>query len=58
MANFSQKEDDNRQTIIVGYSWFSSVKTAETIYESGHEWIGIIKTSHSLFPKKKNLKIC
>jgi hypothetical protein len=29
------------------------VKTAEAIYDCGHEWIGIVKTSHNLFPKKE-----
>ncbi len=53
MANCGQKEDDHRQNIIVGDSWFSSIKKAEAIYESGHEWIRIVKTSHSLFPKQE-----
>jgi hypothetical protein len=35
---------------------FSSVKTAKAIHEIGHEWIGVVKTSHSLFPKKKALE--
>jgi len=52
MANCGQKEADHRRNLIVGDSWFSSIKTAEAIYESGHEWIGIVKTSHSFFPKQ------
>jgi len=38
---------------IIGNSWFSSVKTAEAIYDCCHEWIGIVMTSHSLFLKKE-----
>ena len=52
MANCGQKVDEHRQNLILSDSWFSSIKTAEAIYESGHEWIGVVKTSHSLFPKK------
>jgi hypothetical protein len=29
------------------------VKTAEVSYDCDHEWICIVKTSHSLFPKKE-----
>jgi hypothetical protein len=29
------------------------VKTAKANYDCGHEWIGIVKTLHSLFPKKE-----
>jgi hypothetical protein len=53
MANCGQKEGEHRQNLILGDSWFSSVKTAESIHRMGHEWIGIVKTSHSLFPKKE-----
>ena len=53
MADSGQRESEHRLNCIVGDSWFSSVKTAEAIYECGHEWIGIVKTSHSLFPKKE-----
>jgi hypothetical protein len=49
MADCGQKESDHRQNCVVGDSGFASVKTAEAI----HEWIGIIKTSHSLYPKKE-----
>jgi hypothetical protein len=31
----------------------STIKTAEAICESGHKWIGIIKTSYILFPKQE-----
>jgi hypothetical protein len=31
---------------------FLCQKQLKAIYESGHEWIGVVKTSHSLFPKK------
>jgi len=44
---------DHRPRLILGDSWFSSEKTAEAIHKSGHEWIGIAKTSHSLFPKQQ-----
>jgi hypothetical protein len=27
--------------------------TTEIVHDCGHEWIGIAKTSHSLFPKKE-----
>jgi hypothetical protein len=53
MANSGQKEIDHRRNCILGDSWFASIKTAEAIHEAGHEWIGIVKTSHSLFPKKE-----
>ncbi len=53
MANSSQKEIDHCHNCILGDSWFASVKTAEAIHEAGHEWIGIVKTFHSLFPKKE-----
>ena len=53
MANCGQRESEHRRNCIIGDSWFASVKTAEAIHEGGHEWIGIIKTSHSLFPKKE-----
>jgi hypothetical protein len=53
MANSGQREIDHRRNCILGDSWFASVKTAEAIHESGHEWIGVVKTSHSLFPKKE-----
>ena len=52
MANCGQRESEHCRNLILGDSWFSSVKTAEAIYESGHEWIGVVKTSHSLFAKK------
>jgi hypothetical protein len=51
--NCSQMEIDQHRNCILGDSWFASVKTAEAINECGHEWIGIVKTSHSLFPKKE-----
>jgi hypothetical protein len=53
MANSGQKEVDHCRTCILGDSWFASIKTAEAIHEAGHKWIGIVKTSHSLFPKKE-----
>jgi hypothetical protein len=53
MANSGQKEIDPRRNCILGDSWFACVKTAEAIHEAGHKWIGIVKTSHSLFPKKE-----
>jgi hypothetical protein len=48
MANSGLKEIDHCYNCILGDSWFASVKTAEAIHEAGHEWIGIVKTSHSL----------
>ncbi len=48
-----QKESDHCRNCVVSDSWFASVKTAEAMHECGHEWIGIIKTSHSLYPKKE-----
>jgi hypothetical protein len=53
MANSGQREIDHRHNCILGDSWFASVKTAEAIHESSHEWIGIVKTSRSLFLKKE-----
>jgi hypothetical protein len=53
MANGGQRKTEHRRNCILGDSWFASVKTAEAIHECGHEWIGIVKTSHSLFPKKE-----
>jgi deoxyxylulose-5-phosphate synthase len=50
MANCGQKESEHHQNCIIGDSWFSSVKTAEAISHCGHEWIGIVEMSHSLFP--------
>jgi hypothetical protein len=52
MANAGQKESLHRRNLVLGDSWFASVKTAEAIREAGHEWIGVVKTSHSLFPKQ------
>ena len=52
MAKCGQKSDEHRQNLILADSWFSFIKTAEAIHESGHEWIGVVKTSHSLFPKQ------
>ncbi len=49
MANCGQKESEHRRNCVIGDSWFS----AEAIYDCCHEWIGIVKTSHSLFPKKE-----
>jgi hypothetical protein len=51
-SNCGQKIDEHRQNVILANSWFSSVNTAEAIHEIGHEWIGVIKTSHSLYPKQ------
>jgi hypothetical protein len=51
-SNCGQKIDEHRQNLILANSWFSSVKTAEAIHEIGHEWIGVVKTSHSLYPKQ------
>ncbi len=53
MSNSGQREIDHRHTCILCDLWFASVKTAEAIHESGHEWIGIVKTSRSLFLKKE-----
>jgi hypothetical protein len=52
MANCGQKEAVYRRNLVLGDSWFSSVRTAKAIHESGHEWIGVIKISHNLYPKK------
>ncbi len=41
MANCGQKSDEHRQNLILADSWFSSIKTAEAIHESGHKWIGV-----------------
>jgi hypothetical protein len=53
MANGGQRKTEHQGNSILGDSWFASVKNAEAIHECGHEWIGIVKTSHSLFPKKE-----
>ncbi len=53
MANCGQKIEEHFRNLILADSWFSSVKTAEAIHESGHEWISVVKTSHSLFPQKE-----
>jgi len=61
MANCSQKKQLHRWNLILGDSWFSSVKTVEVIHESGHKWIGVVKTLHSLLPKQdlnNALKTC
>jgi hypothetical protein len=53
MGNCGQRESEHHRNCILGDSWFSSVKMAEAIYECGHEWIGVVKTLYSLFPKKE-----
>ena len=35
----------------MGDSWFSSVETAVEMKLRGHHYIGVVKTSHSGFPK-------
>jgi hypothetical protein len=52
MANSGNKYDEQHQNFIVGNTWFSSVKTAKADDESGHEWIGLVKTLKSLFLKE------
>jgi hypothetical protein len=42
MANCGQKIEEHYQNLILADSWFSSVKTAEAIHESGHDWIGVV----------------
>ena len=37
---------------LLGDSWFGSVKTAEACAKKDIEFIGVVKTAHSLFPKK------
>eukprot|EP00957_Ditylum_brightwellii_P042631 3228508-Ditylum_brightwellii.AAC.1 len=34
-------------------SWFASVTTAQAIQEIGGRYRGIVKTAHSLYPKKE-----
>ncbi len=53
MTNSGQREINHHRNCILGDSRFASVKTAEVIHECGHELIGIVETSHSLFPKKE-----
>ncbi len=53
MANCGQKESKHRRTCVVSDAWFASVQTAEAKHECCHAWIGIIKTSFSLYPKKR-----
>eukprot|EP00957_Ditylum_brightwellii_P154383 11748099-Ditylum_brightwellii.AAC.1 len=46
---------DAQQPIDVfkGGSWFSSVPTVEANCKEGGSCIGIVKTAHSLYPKKE-----
>jgi hypothetical protein len=53
MANGGQRKTEHLRNCILEDSCFASVKTAEAIHECCHEWIGIVKTSHSLFPKEE-----
>lgn len=50
-ANCGQKQDVHRITLVLGDSWFASVKTAKEVAGLGHEWIGPVKTARKLFPK-------
>jgi hypothetical protein len=46
------KETEHHHNCIFVGSWFASVKTVVAMHDCGHEWIGFVKTYHSLFPKK------
>ena len=50
-SNCGQQQHDHRPNIFYGDSWFASVKTADAIVDFGHEFVGPVKTAHSLFPK-------
>jgi hypothetical protein len=56
MATSGQKEIDCHQNCFIGDSRVSSMKTTEASYGCGHEWIVMVKTSHSL-NQIKNWKI-
>lgn len=39
--------------LVVGDSWFGSLKTAEALAKRGLHFLGVVKTAHSMFPKDK-----
>ena len=46
------KSQDNVKEIVLGDSWFGSVKAAVAHAQKGFDCIFQIKQNHSLFPKK------
>ena len=48
-----RKEDEAPVELVLGDSWFGSVKAAVAQAKAGFECIFQIKTNHSLFPKKQ-----
>lgn len=46
-----EKGQHSVRNIFLGDSWFASIKTAQIVYQEGHEFIGIIKTAHAGYPK-------
>ena len=50
-ANGGQKEGQHRPNIFYEDSWFASVKGSDLVAEYGHEFVGPVKTSTSLFMK-------
>ena len=44
--------------IVVGDSWFGSVKTALNLRKNGLHFIGQVKTAHKKFPKKGLKDLC
>ena len=49
----TDKTADKPSEIVLGDSWFGSVKAASALSEAGFESILQIKTNHALFPKKE-----
>ena len=42
-----------RPRVVIGDSWFASVKTCQALWEKGHLFfVGCVKTAHKNFPKK------
>ena len=45
--------------LVIGDSWFSSVKTTVEMQRRGHEWVGPVKNAFAGYPKifmQKNLE--
>ena len=47
----SPQPSDGLNNIIMGDSWFQSVKTVAELQRRGHESVGPVKTAHSGYPK-------
>jgi Transposase IS4 len=49
--------EEGGPNLLMGDSWFASVKLAEQILKRGHAFIGPVKTNHSGFPGKEIAEI-